>query len=154
MSNQACNASQSAVISQHPLLLTSRSSLSRLRELSPRIPHQSSQQSPGPVHISVSSVGTVKVSSEQREASSSPSLVARQHVLGKGQLARNGHSYVLWSFLYPPIPLKWHNGMLCSLLRTSLFKNKQAMISLICPPFSGGRRQPPELGGLGKEAGR
>ena len=40
-----------------------------------------------------------------------PLLGCKKSQSGRSQLARLSHSYVLLSFLHPPIPLKWHNGM-------------------------------------------
>lgn len=55
-----------------------------------------------------------------------------------------GHSCVLMLLFHPSIPPEKEMGKmewLCSLLRTSLLKNKQAEVSLIWPIFNSGRRQ-------------
>lgn len=50
-------------------------------------------------------------------------------------------AYQELSFLHPPVPLKWHNGMPGFPIEDFPFTNKQAKISLICFLFNKGRRQ-------------
>lgn len=100
-----------------------------------------------------SSVGAQTVHFEGEGAPSSPLWVSRSHIPGRSQLCRIGCSCIV---MVPPPTIPWNGTMewLCSLLRTSLFKNKQAKVSLIWPIFNSGRRQPVPGWGVGKEARR
>lgn len=104
----------------------------RLTGLSPHIPAKSSHKAYGKLtSTQFSSLGALRVTSEGNANSNSPP-------------GPDGHSCILMLLFHPPIPPEKETGKmewLCSLLRTSILKNKQAEVSLIWPIFNSGRRQ-------------